>query len=424
MFSLGSGAGHEIRLKAHQLEHYLSTQLLQNAEMTKLRRKATEKLDVTIDEDGTTHFKNILNDDDLRRAKELMEFSSSLASKVSSKLPTKQDIALMAKALLQHHQPQQEPTPAPQQAQPKGLKLLELVDKFFLLKSQLKPATVQAYKNVAIEFQIFLKNPNITNILISDVTRFQEHLAQNKNSTRTIDNKIDVLRALFNFAIKQGYYFEKNPAQGRSLLSKKQKLSSGYDKFILEEIELIYKSSEFTKEKKRDPDFYYICTLALVTGCRVGELASLHRSDFKTTSAGTTYIRIKDAKTLAGVRSVPYPQGYIDGFNEFLNGKTENVFKYVQREGKGAGNAVGKKFTRLLEALKLKREKLVFHSLRKFLNDYLLKNNVPYEPRCQFIGHDIDDTNVAIYSKEYSEDDLNKYVNPHQEHLIKLCNLT
>lgn len=416
VFALGEGAGHEIRLKAHQIEHYLTTQLLQNAEMTKHRRKAIAKLDMSIDEDGTTHFKNILNDDDLRRAKELMEFSSSLVSRSTPKIPTKQELALMAESLRNQQEPAQQP-------QAKGLKLIDLVDKFFLLKSQLKPATVQAYKNVAIEFQKFLKNPNITNILISDVTRFQEYLASNKNSTRTIDNKIATIRSLFNFAIKQGYYFEKNPAENRSLLTKKQRLASGYDKFNLEEIELIFKSQEFIKEKKRDPDFYYLSALALVTGCRVGELASLAKNDFKQTAQGTTYIKIKDAKTLAGVRSVPFPQDSIKGFNEFLESRAENVFKYVAREGKGAGNAVGKKFTRLLETLKVKREKLVFHSLRKFLNDYLLKNNVPYEPRCQFIGHEIFDTNVAIYSKEYTEDELSQYVNEHQINLISRLNL-
>lgn len=386
--------------------------------MTKTRRKATEKLDVSIDDDGI-HFLDIADDEDLRRAKEFLEFSNSLKPKPQRLGVSKEKKAeLFAKFFAET---QAEPAPIPQQA--KGLKLIELVDKFFLLKSHLKPATVEAYKNKALEFQKFLRNPNITDILISDVTRFQEHLAKNKNSTRTIDNKIETLRALFNFAITQGYYFEKNPAQGRSLLSKKQKLAGGYEKFELEEIELIYKSSEFIQEKKRDPDFYYLCSLALVTGCRVGELASLHRNDFKTTPAGTAYIRIKDAKTLAGVRSVPFPQAQISGFNEFLESKQENVFKYVQREGKGAGNAVGKKFSRLLETLKIKREKLVFHSLRKFLNDYLLKNNVPYEPRCQFVGHEIDDTNVAIYSKEYNEDELNNYVNQHQIELISKAKL-
>lgn len=384
--------------------------------MKKWKPKAKECFDVSIDEEGMTHFKNIDNDDDLRRAKEFLEFSSSLPSRTSSKIATKQELALMAQTLIEQQKPERA-------KQAKGLKLIDLVDKFFLLKSQLKPATVQAYKNVAIEFQAFLKNPNITNIIISDVTRFQEHLAQNKNSTRTIDNKIAVLRALFNFAIKQGYYFEKNPAENRTLLTKKQRLAGGYDKFNIDEIELIFKSIEFIKEKKRDPDFYYLCCLALVTGCRVGELASLAKNDFKQTPIGTYYIKIKDAKTLAGVRSVPFPQDSIQGFKEFLNTKTENVFKYVAREGKGAGNAVGKKFTRLLETLKVKREKLVFHSLRKFLNDYLLKNNVPYEPRCQFIGHDIDDTNVAIYSKEYTEDELSQYVNEYQINLISRLNL-
>lgn len=414
VFALGEGAGHEIRLKAHQIAYQLCIQL-ENAEMTKTRRKATEKLDVSIDDDGI-HFLDIADDEDLRRAKEFLEFSNSLKPKPQRLGVSKEKKAELFAKFFAETQPSQ-----PQQG--KGLKLIELVDKFFLLKSQLKPATVQAYKNVAIEFQEFLKNPNITNVLISDVTRFQEYLAHKKNSTRTIDNKIATLRALFNFAIKQGYYFEKNPAENRALLTKKQKLAGGYEKFELEEIELVFKSQEFLKEKKRDPDFFYLCALALVTGCRVGELASLAKNDFKQTPIGTHYIKIKDAKTLAGVRSVPFPQESIQGFKEFLNSKTEAVFKYVAREGKGAGNAVGKKFTRLLETLRVKRDKLVFHSLRKFLNDYLLKNNVPYEPRCQFIGHDIDDINVSIYSKEYKEDELSQYVNEHQINLISRLNL-
>ena len=408
VFALGSGAGHELRLKAHQLEHYLSTKLLHNDSMKRIRKaKPKSELDVFFDDDfDISHFENIDNDDDLRRAKELLEFSASLKQKKTINEPA----------------PQPAPEPAPA-VQGKGLKMIELVDKFFLLKSHLKSATVQSYKNTALEFQKFLKNPNITSILISDVTRFQEHLATNKNSTRTIDNKISTLRALFNFAIKQGYYFEKNPAENRSLLTKKQRIAGGYEKFELEEIELIFTSEEFKKERRRDPDFYYLCSLALVTGCRVGELASLHVNDFKQTKFGTTYIKIKDAKTLAGVRSVPFPQWGIIDFSIFLASKTENVFKYVEREGKGSGNAVGKKFTRLLETLKIKREKLVFHSLRKFLNDYLMKNDVPYEPRCQFVGHDIDDTNVAIYSKKYTEDELFNYINDHQIELISRAKL-
>lgn len=52
-----------------------------------------------------------------------------------------------------------------------------------------------------------------------------------------------------------------------------------------------------------------------------------------------------------------------------------------------------------------------------------MKNDVPYEPRCQFVGHDIDDTNVAIYSKKYTEDELFNYINDHQIELISRAKL-
>lgn len=367
-------------------------------------RPNINQLDIVLN--NGTQLKNINTEDDLRRAKELLQTLQALH-------------ALQAPAPIATPVPMLVEAPKPSKD---GLKLMGLVDKLFLLKSQLKPATAQAYKNCIQEFQQFLKNPNVTDVLISDVTRFQEHLANNKNSTRTIDNKTSIIRALFNFSIKQGYYFEDNPAKDRALLTKKQRVANGFEKFTLEEIELIFNSSEFKKEKEKDPDFYFVCVLALVSGCRISELTSLLKADFKKTEKGTTYIRVKDAKTLAGNRSVPFPEN-VANIDEFLKNKKDNVFKYVAREGKGSGNAVGKKFTRLLETLRIKRDKLVFHSLRKFLNDYLLKNNVQYEPRCQFIGHEIDDTNVAIYSKEYTEDQLNEYVKEHQENLIIRCKL-
>ena len=114
------------------------------------------------------------------------------------------------------------------QNQPQGLKLMVLLDKLFILKTHLKQATSVAYKAVIQEFSLFLKNPQVQNIGISDVTRYQEFLASKKNTSRTIDSKIGTVRLLMNFAIKQGYYFEKNPAENRNLLTKKQKMTGGY----------------------------------------------------------------------------------------------------------------------------------------------------------------------------------------------------
>ena len=112
-----------------------------------------------------------------------------------------------------------------------GLTLMELLDKFLLLK-KLKPATVIAMRNTAKEFSSFFKiKCYVADILVSDITKYQEHLAGKGNVPRTIDGKVGYVKTLLNFALKQGYLFGKNPADNMSLLTKKQKLSGGHATF-------------------------------------------------------------------------------------------------------------------------------------------------------------------------------------------------
>ena len=169
--------------------------------------------------------------------------------------------ALQAMQQMQQAQPQ---APAPIAAQapaddPTALKLAELLEKFLSLK-QVKQATAIAYKNCIDELAKFLKNPPITRITASDITRYQEFLAKKEsrakkgNSIRTIDNKISIIRALFNFAMKQSYTRNGNPAENRALLTKKQRLSGGYAIFEKEEIEQFFKSEFFKEQEVKDQD--------------------------------------------------------------------------------------------------------------------------------------------------------------------------
>ena len=152
--------------------------------------------------------------------------------------------ALQAMQQLQQAQTQAPaPVAAPVQADdPTALKLAELLEKFLLLK-KVTQATAIAYKNCIEEISKFLKNPAITRITASDVTRYQEFLAEKGNGVRTIDNKISIVRAVFNFAVKQGYTRNGNPAQNRALLTKKQRLKGGYAIFEKEEIEQFISTS-------------------------------------------------------------------------------------------------------------------------------------------------------------------------------------
>ena len=286
--------------------------------------------------------------------------------------------------------------------------LMELLDKFFLLK-KVKPATVTAYKNVVKEFTEVCKSKcHIAEIMVSDVTRYREFLAE-KNNPRTIDNKMIVLKSVMNFAIDQGYLVGKNPVVAKNLQTKRQKLSDGYEIFEADEIKSYFQSDRFKAEKTNDPDYYWCLLLELFSGCRVGELTSLQVGQIKKSESGIYFLQIRDSKTAAGKREVPLASLIFDqGFGEFLEGKkaADYVFRYLDREGKGAGNAVGKKFSYQIKLEKIHRSKLVFHSLRKFLNDFFMKNGVDYEVRCQYFGHEIEAVNVATYSNKFNVDEL------------------
>lgn len=326
------------------------------------------------------------------------------------------DHARLMQALhaMQAVQPAQALAPIAAQASaddPTALKLGELLEKFLLLK-KVTQATAIAYKNCIEEISKFLKNPAITRITASDVTRYQEFLAEKGNGVRTIDNKISIVRAVFNFAVKQGYTRNGNPAQNRALLTKKQRLSGGYAIFEKEEIEQFFKSGFFKEQEEKDPDYTTAVLFGLFTGCRIGEITSLKKDNFKKSPAGIHYLVIRDSKTQAGVREVPLHPYLINRVSSFLDKKQDKLFKYVEKEGKGTGNAVGKKFARNLESARVSRDKLVFHSLRKFVNNELMKNGVSLENRCQFVGHEIENVNVAIYTNKINIDALAAAVFP------------
>ena len=130
----------------------------------------------------------------------------------------------------------------------------------------------------------------------------------------------------------------------------------------------------------------------------------LKKGQLKVSDKGTNFIQIRESKTTAGIREVPIPAKIVEmGLADFVNGKEphEQIFRYKE------GNALGKKFARhIKDAAKIDRGRLVLHSLRKFLNDLMMKNGVSLEARCQFIGHEIENVNVVTYANKFNVDEL------------------
>lgn len=390
-FPLGTGAGHEVRLKAHQIAYQLTNtcnELLENLAMSKPRLSDFDFSNVTAVKPYEVSIGGVTIKTDGSAVEHERAIEAINALKGLQGLPTPQPAT-------------QTPETPPKTAH-KGIKVAELVEQYFKLKKQLKPATALAYGNVAKEFAQYIRKQHIADITESDVLRYQNWLADKGNATRTIDNKLINLHALFKFAIQQKHYFNENPCANKALMTKKQRLKEGYGIFEREEIEAVFNSDFMKVAKEKDKDYFYKLFITLFTGMRIGEVTSLEKSQFKTSENGTHYIHIRDSKTLAGQREVPILKKFYYFIKPFIDSKEDKIFKYEAKDGKGSGNAVGKKFPRHLKAAGVTRQKLVFHSLRKFVNNEMKRFGVDVEARCQLLGHEFDNVNSNIYSNEFT----------------------
>ncbi|GKT20099.1 tyrosine-type recombinase/integrase [Acidovorax sp. SUPP2522] len=285
---------------------------------------------------------------------------------------------------------------------------------------QLAPGSISAVQNTVLQFATFVgKKKTIDQILKIDVTRFAEKMKAEGLALQTVQTKINLLKAVFNFAREYSYLKGENPVSLK-VITKAQKMAAGYDIFDDGDIVAVYARSYFDPQKTKDPDYYYACLIAVVTGLRIGAITSLCKNDIQKTDSGTWFLRIRDDKTANGKRDVPViPELMGSGFEAYIATKVGPIFKYSELQGRGKGNAVGKKFTRRLEELGLKNRKLVFHSLRKYANDYYAKDGVALEARSQFFGHELDNTNVNYYTKPYTVDALFEVVAPAQQKIFE-----
>lgn len=340
--------------------------------------------------------------------------------------------AMSALELLAHMKTLSKPSPIPQSngentvegvlvaPNDKGISLQDLLEQFFKLRSHLSQATSIAYSNAVKELEQFTKIKYAKFILPTHINRFQNYLAEKKNTPRTIDNKTTYLKSIFNFAVDR-QYIDKNPVLVKPLMTKKQREKEQWAIFEDDEIKTIYDSEYFFSQKEKDPDYYYVLLLAVFTGCRVDEITTLRKEDFKITEEGLNYFNIRDSKTLAGIRKVPVYDELWKVFKPYFYTKTDKIFKYREVDGKGSGNAVGKKFSRHMDLVNVKREKLVFHSLRKFLNNTFKNEKVPKDVRCQFVGHEYgNDTNGEFYEEDYTVEQLNEYAQKPWQHISNL----
>lgn len=259
--------------------------------------------------------------------------------------------------------------------------------------------TLRDYKDTVDEFEKFAGKPTISQICDRHITDYMKWLTKTQgNSESTVDKKIGALRALFNFGKEQKMVTGENFAAGRNLLSRKEKNANGHKFYELDEIKEVMGCPQFHQLAQSEPGFYFITVAALLTGIRISALAALTAKDFRKTVAGNPYIEVSKDKTNAGTRNVPVPLVLWQALKDYLSEHASFGFQ-AREDGGGASDPVRKILNAHLESIGASGRGFTMHGLRKTLNQAFIDDEVHFENRCQFLGHDIDHVNVAVYGK-------------------------
>ena len=191
-------------------------------------------------------------------------------------------------------------------------------------------------------------------------------------------------------AIKEG----KNPFTKRKYKEKSGTTTVKRQAFRKEDVVQLYKAAL----NLEDSQLASLIFLGAYTGARIEEICSLKVLDLQDVE-GKLCIQITDAKTAAGVRTIPAQKQIIphlrqkssdsnDGY--VLSGLTFN--KYNDRS-----NAIGKRFGRLKQKLGFGDE-YVFHSIRKTVVTIFENLGVSEGLTADIVGHEKKTMTYGLYS--------------------------
>ena len=304
------------------------------------------------------------------------------------------------------------PPPAPILAT-QNCSLSECIGDFWKEKSEdFAKGTVRTYQSSFNKLKAGLGAD--TNFSSIDSTAFVNwRITEDKRlSPKTVSRDCGAYKSLFDWAIKRGRYAGVNPIEDAEL-SKKVRHSriAAHEKpqlpFTKDDLDKIFDSTRYDGVDK--PCAFWMPILALCTGARLNEIASIKLTDVREYSSGKYAIQIHDGKTLASKRIVPIHSDIVDlGFIEYLDDvksswpDAEIIFPHLKAAGKnGYGNLPGRDFSALKTKLNLGDDK-VFHSFRKTLISCLQFNGCAVEHRKLYVGHSEGDAKEDVHTQVYS----------------------
>lgn len=267
-------------------------------------------------------------------------------------------------------------------AKQKANKTFSEVYKIYLEEKKLDNSikTIEEKKSTYEEFLNFFIDGDFNSYSIQQATAYKTRLIGLNLSALRINKKLSMLKDLFNFAINNQYFFDKNPFESITI-SKKAKLKEkvkSYKEFTDEELKQIFDKNNYSFLDK--PNYHWLPILALFTGARIEELASLKTNQIKQ-EEDIYFIELEKAKNFNSIRKIPIHSKLIElGFIKYFEKvkDKEQLFPELKTGKNGFSKNCSRRFGFYLDKILIKDEQKVFHSFRStFINRMTLLNIHP-----------------------------------------------
>lgn len=250
------------------------------------------------------------------------------------------------------------------------------------IDEEITDQTIKSRRNKRSQFHHFMKfagDRRVNKFEDQDVMAYRKHLQATQIQKKTINKKIGALTELFRTAQGWNQRIEfYNPFEGK-LFPKVEKEVS-YLAFNSEQIDQIFSKETYCNFNKLKPNYYWLPFLALYTGARLEELASLEIKNIKQED-GIWYFDIPRMKNDNSERKVPLHKEIINsGFLDYVETvRTRNeqlLFPELKKEPKydaktgelippsNYGKNPSRRFGEYMDSINLSDPQLVFHSFR------------------------------------------------------------
>lgn len=261
-------------------------------------------------------------------------------------------------------------------------------------KSTLKDSTWRKHKGV---LQAFIKakgNMDVAMVGAKTVTDYKKELLALGREATTVNDHITILNGFFEYCIDNKVANMVNPAKDLYIVGAHNKAES-YEPFTEGELQTIFQSPLYVQKLKL-PDFYWCPLIALFTGARAEEIASLDLEQIYPVK-GIWIIDILKGKTANAKRRVPIHDqlvalGLVDYVVGLRNAGYKKLFPHIQPGTNGYRKNMTRMFGTYLDlpAVNIVDPLKVFHSFRHTVVSALTNAGVNDGLKRAMVGHDID----------------------------------